>query len=324
MFCTGACSSPAALAVTAGAVALGTAGHGRVRRQLRPRRPPGADHPARPGPGAGRAADRHLLRRPPVGHLRRTAVRAARRARQRAAAGRRRDRRRPRRRRASRSCARTSPRSPTWSASRASSSSPATTSTSSTPGPGCGTCPRWASTCCTTSGWPIRRGTATFDLAGIDDRTAASSGVPGHGADLDAALDGRDDATPVVLLAHQPVMVEQARAAGVDLQLSGHTHGGQLWPFDYVDPARPARGGGPVPARRHPAVRHARAPATGGRRCGSAPGRRSPWWSCGRPGRDASGQRGWSASNASSMSSSSLRSPLPSAHASRPAVYADM
>jgi predicted MPP superfamily phosphohydrolase len=81
---------------------------------------------------------------------------------------------------------------------------------------------------------PIRRGGASFDLAGIDDRTAAASGVPGHGADLDAALDGRDDATPVVLLAHQPVQVAQARAAGVDLQLSGHTHGGQLWPFDYA------------------------------------------------------------------------------------------
>lgn len=80
----------------------------------------------------------------------------------------------------------------------------------------------------------IGRAGATFDLAGIDDRTAASSGVPGHAADLDAALDGRDDATPLVLLAHQPVMVEQARAAGVDLQLSGHTHGGQLWPFDYA------------------------------------------------------------------------------------------
>ena len=80
----------------------------------------------------------------------------------------------------------------------------------------------------------LRRGTATVDLAGVDDRTAASSGVSGQGADLDAALDGRDDATPVVLLAHQPVLVEQARAAGVDLQLSGHTHGGQLWPFDYV------------------------------------------------------------------------------------------
>jgi predicted MPP superfamily phosphohydrolase len=80
----------------------------------------------------------------------------------------------------------------------------------------------------------VRRGAASFDLAGIDDRTAASSGLPGHGADLDAALDGRDDGVPVVLLAHQPVVVEQARAAGVGLQLSGHTHGGQLWPFDYV------------------------------------------------------------------------------------------
>ena len=80
----------------------------------------------------------------------------------------------------------------------------------------------------------LGRGGATFDLAGIDDRTAARSGVPGHGADLDAALDGRDDAVPLVLLAHQPYMVDQARAAGVDLQLSGHTHGGQLWPFDYA------------------------------------------------------------------------------------------
>ena len=80
----------------------------------------------------------------------------------------------------------------------------------------------------------IGRGGATFDLAGVDDRTAASSGLPGHGANLDAALDGRDDSIPVVLLAHQPVLVEQASAAGVDLQLSGHTHGGQLWPFDYV------------------------------------------------------------------------------------------
>ncbi|MGY1855692.1 metallophosphoesterase [Modestobacter sp. SYSU DS0290] len=80
----------------------------------------------------------------------------------------------------------------------------------------------------------LRRGGAAVDLAGIDDRTAAGSGLPGHGADLDAALDGRDDDRPVVLMAHQPVQVEQARAAGVDLQLSGHTHGGQLWPFDYA------------------------------------------------------------------------------------------
>jgi predicted MPP superfamily phosphohydrolase len=81
---------------------------------------------------------------------------------------------------------------------------------------------------------PILGGDASIDLAGIDDRTALRSGLPGHGADLDAAFDGRDDDVPVVLLAHQPVQVEQARAAGVDLQLSGHTHGGQLWPFDYA------------------------------------------------------------------------------------------
>ena len=81
---------------------------------------------------------------------------------------------------------------------------------------------------------PIGRGGAAFDLAGIDDRTARASGVPGHGADLDAALDGRDDAVPVVLLAHQPYMVAQAQAAGVGLQISGHTHAGQLWPFDYA------------------------------------------------------------------------------------------
>ena len=81
---------------------------------------------------------------------------------------------------------------------------------------------------------PIVRGGASVDLAGIDDRTAIRSGVPGHGADLDTALDGRDDAVPVVLMAHQPVQVEQAASAGVGLQLSGHTHGGQLWPFDYA------------------------------------------------------------------------------------------
>ncbi|UOY00509.1 metallophosphoesterase [Blastococcus sp. PRF04-17] len=80
----------------------------------------------------------------------------------------------------------------------------------------------------------IRRGSASFDLAGVDDRTAERSGVPGHGADIAKALDGQDDATPVVLLAHQPWMIDQARAAGVGLQLSGHTHGGQLWPFDYA------------------------------------------------------------------------------------------
>ena len=77
-------------------------------------------------------------------------------------------------------------------------------------------------------------GAPTFDLAGIDDRTAARSGEPGHGANLDAALAGRDPSRPVVLLAHQPVMVDQAARRNVDLQISGHTHGGQFLPFGYV------------------------------------------------------------------------------------------
>ncbi|HXV93780.1 MAG TPA: metallophosphoesterase [Pseudonocardia sp.] len=80
----------------------------------------------------------------------------------------------------------------------------------------------------------IRRGDAVLDIAGCDDRVAERFGIPGHGFDLDAALAGRDPANPVVLLCHQPVMVDRAARAGVDLQISGHTHGGQLWPLTYV------------------------------------------------------------------------------------------
>jgi hypothetical protein len=42
---------------------------------------------------------------------------------------------------------------------------------------------------------------------------------------------GRDTSKPVVLLAHQPVQFDEAREHGVDLQISGHTHGGQIFPF---------------------------------------------------------------------------------------------
>lgn len=80
----------------------------------------------------------------------------------------------------------------------------------------------------------IGEGAAAFDLAGVDDWSAAGSGVPGHGADLPRALAGRDPARAVVLLAHQPKHVREAAAAGVDLQLSGHTHAGQIWPFSWV------------------------------------------------------------------------------------------
>ncbi|RSN65491.1 metallophosphoesterase [Amycolatopsis sp. WAC 04182] len=78
---------------------------------------------------------------------------------------------------------------------------------------------------------PVSRDGDTLVFAGIDDPTGAASGLPGHGPDLPAALDGVPASTPVVLLAHQPKQVKQAVEAGIDLQISGHTHGGQIWPF---------------------------------------------------------------------------------------------
>ena len=77
----------------------------------------------------------------------------------------------------------------------------------------------------------LERDGARLLFAGIDDPTGAASGLPGHGPDLAAALDGSDPDVPVVLLAHQPKQVAQAREENVDLQISGHTHGGQIWPF---------------------------------------------------------------------------------------------
>ena len=53
-------------------------------------------------------------------------------------------------------------------------------------------------------------------------------------ADLPRALHGRDEAREVVLLAHQPKAVAEASARGVGLVLSGHTHGGQIWPWGYA------------------------------------------------------------------------------------------
>jgi predicted MPP superfamily phosphohydrolase len=80
----------------------------------------------------------------------------------------------------------------------------------------------------------VRQGKDRLVVAGIDDATAAASGRPGHGADLSHALAGADADLPVLLLAHQPRQISLAERAGVDLQISGHTHGGQIWPFHYL------------------------------------------------------------------------------------------
>jgi hypothetical protein len=77
----------------------------------------------------------------------------------------------------------------------------------------------------------VERGGDRLVVAGVDDITAAGTGLPGHRADHAAALAGADPALPVLLLAHQPKHITAAVEHGVDLQLSGHTHGGQIWPF---------------------------------------------------------------------------------------------
>jgi predicted MPP superfamily phosphohydrolase len=79
----------------------------------------------------------------------------------------------------------------------------------------------------------IGDGQQSFDLAGVNDHQGQSLG-PGSGPDVPRALSGRDPKRELVLLAHQPKAVHEAAAHGVGLVLSGHTHGGQLWPWCYL------------------------------------------------------------------------------------------
>ncbi|MEU2107430.1 metallophosphoesterase [Streptomyces sp. NPDC019507] len=82
---------------------------------------------------------------------------------------------------------------------------------------------------------------AGFDLAGVDDVAGEREG---QGPDFARALGDRDRSRAAVLLAHQPVVIHEAVRHGVDLQLSGHTHGGQLWPANYIaDMANPTLAG---------------------------------------------------------------------------------
>ncbi len=89
----------------------------------------------------------------------------------------------------------------------------------------------------------LRRGTASIDVIGVNDR----SGTPPLDEDLSAAMTrlqdrdhiSRDDTGRFrLLVAHQPRQAMSqgnlAAKVGIDLQLSGHTHGGQMWPIRYL------------------------------------------------------------------------------------------
>lgn len=69
-------------------------------------------------------------------------------------------------------------------------------------------------------------------LAGVNDYRAHQI-IPSHRSNPQAALKGINSKKVKILLAHQPSSIFQANEAGFDLQISGHTHGGQFWPFTY-------------------------------------------------------------------------------------------
>jgi hypothetical protein len=71
-----------------------------------------------------------------------------------------------------------------------------------------------------------------FDLAGVDDHSAQTDRAKLHA--FKQRMKARDVSRPLVLLAHQPRQVQRGVKWGADLQLSGHTHGGQIWPWHYI------------------------------------------------------------------------------------------
>lgn len=85
----------------------------------------------------------------------------------------------------------------------------------------------------------VEVGNARLVVGGVTDYRAGAR-VDGHETDPHKALEGAPEADFRLLLAHQPKSVWEAAEAGFDLQLSGHTHGGQFWPWSlFVGLAHP-------------------------------------------------------------------------------------
>ncbi len=73
----------------------------------------------------------------------------------------------------------------------------------------------------------------SFFLAGREDRSV--TGFAGkRRKTMNELLGGIDPSYPILLMDHQPFHLEEAAKNNVDLQLSGHTHHGQMWPFNYI------------------------------------------------------------------------------------------
>ncbi len=73
----------------------------------------------------------------------------------------------------------------------------------------------------------------SFYIIGREDR-AIKSFAGKTRKSLDEIMTGIDISLPLILMDHQPVKLAEAEQKGIDLQLSGHTHHGQLWPFNFI------------------------------------------------------------------------------------------
>jgi uncharacterized protein len=79
----------------------------------------------------------------------------------------------------------------------------------------------------------LKRGTSEIVMAGVTDISAGAM-IPGYESDPAKAIIGAPKDAIKILLAHQPASYKAAAVAGYHLQLSGHTHGGQFFPWSMV------------------------------------------------------------------------------------------
>ena len=91
----------------------------------------------------------------------------------------------------------------------------------------------------------IKKGSGKITLGGVTDYRSSTI-KSSHKSDAKLAFNKAPENIPKILLAHQPWSIYNAHEAGTDLQLSGHTHGGQFWPFVY-----PVRWANPYTAGLH-------------------------------------------------------------------------
>jgi len=85
----------------------------------------------------------------------------------------------------------------------------------------------------------IRRGKGILAVGGIPDSEVSARFTPKQAADPAEAMRGMPEGAVKILLSHQPKEAPVAAAAGFDFQISGHTHGGQYFPWCLVVPRMP-------------------------------------------------------------------------------------